>query len=208
MKTKIFSTVNDQSACVEWYKVKAGNSVRVEPCWYQSDGGLCMSMSLIWMKKSIATKGGGIDSAEQLGSPHLTAIVHGAYRKMIVPLTELKHEIDVITRMFIIQSLEPGESMSGSGYFDPAGIVDWVLKEPCHCLFSFGVPLGSFNGARHGIGMRYENQLMQMYDPNEGLFQYSDAESFKEHMEEVCYQNYVHCLGGEWAILKGKSALD
>ena len=184
MKTKIFSTDNDLSACVEWHKVTMGNSVGVEPDWHDIDSGICMGMVLVWMKKSIGTKGEGIHSVDQLGLPHLMAIVHGAYRK-VVPLKELKHEVDIINRMFITQNLTPGDFMKGKGYFDPEGIVDWILKEPCHCLFSFGSPLGSYRG-RHVIGLRYENQTMELFDPNEGLFQYSDEASFKEHMQQVC----------------------
>ncbi|MCW7554064.1 hypothetical protein NX722_15855 [Endozoicomonas gorgoniicola] len=207
MKTKIFSTDNDLSACVIWPTVRTGNSVHVEAEWYEADAGICMGMVLVWMKKSIATKGEGIHNFDQPDLLHLMAIVHGAYRKTVIPLKELKHEIDIITRMFIIQSLTPENPKSGTGYFDPAAIVDWVLEEPGHCLFSFGAPLGSLKG-RHVLGMRYENHIMEMLDPNEGLFQYSDVASFKKHMEEICYQENADCLGGEWAALKEKTATE
>ena len=147
MKTMLFPTDNNLSACVFWQRVQADSSVYVKPYWNDIDSGICMGMVLVWMKKSIATKGKGIHNVEQLGSPHLMAIVHGAYRK-VVPLKELKHEVDIITRMFITQNLTPGDQpMRGKGYFDPEGIVDWVLKEPCHCLFSFGSHLRSYRGS-------------------------------------------------------------
>ena len=206
MKTMLFPTDNNLSACVFWQRTQTDSSVYLKPRWHDIDSGICMGMVLVWMKKSIATKGKGIHNVEQLCSPHLMAIVHGTYRK-VVPLKELKHEIDIVTRMFIIQSLTPENPKSGTGYFDPAGIVDWVLEEPGHCLFSFGAPLGSLKG-RHVLGMRYENHIIEMLDPNEGLFQYSDVASFKEHMEQICYLENTNCLGGEWAALKEKSATD
>ena len=69
------------------------------------------------MKKSISAKGNGIHSADQLGSSHLMAIVHGAYRK-VVPLKELKHEVDIITHMFLTQNLAPGDFMKGRADID------------------------------------------------------------------------------------------
>ena len=204
MKTKIFSIENDHSANVRWYKVTDGNSVSVDADWHDIDYGICMGMVLVWLKKSIATKGKGIQSVDQLGSPHLMAIVHGAYRR-VVASEELKHEVDIITRMFIIHNLTPDKPIKGTGYFDPGAIVDWALKEPGHCLFSFGAAFGSLD-PRHSLGIRYENQIIEMFDPCEGLFQYTDEASFKEHLIEVCYQELSCCLGGEWAALKEISA--
>ena len=101
------------SAYVFWQKVQSNSSIHVQAHWDAIDGGIiCMGMVLVWMKKSISAKGNGIHSADQLGSSHLMAIVHGAYRK-VVPLKELKHEVDIITHMFLTQNLAPGDFMKG-----------------------------------------------------------------------------------------------
>ena len=208
MVTKIFSMSGFHAVNVTWNKKKVGHYISITPVWDKGEAGLCMGATLTWLKKSIATKGGGIRSADELGSPHLMAIVQGAYTQRTIPFTKKDRykidKFDVFPALLSSQSLVPGEAMRGVRFFDPTVIVDLVSRKPCHCLFAFVHPAGE---SGHVIGMQYDGHIMEMFDSNYGLHQYSDIESCKGHMRVLALECYIGCLGGEWIVLEVTSYL-
>ena len=102
----------------------------------------------------------------------------------------------------------------GFALFPPEQVVNWALSRPGYSLLSFGkkqeimgrreanmrsaadgVPyrmegprtflgatsLGAFS---HMLGMRCEGRILQMFDADQGLFEYSDVSSFKRHLKD------------------------
>ncbi|UYM17229.1 hypothetical protein [Endozoicomonas euniceicola] len=95
--------------------------------------------------------------------------------------------------------------ITGNGFFSVESIVNWVLSEPGHYILLFFNERGSDslnNG--HTIGFRYERDVMQMFEPNHGLFEYTDRETFISHLSSLTqkdlYRTIYTKMGGDWYL--------
>ena len=197
MVTKIFTIVNEHSAFIRWRRERVGSDTRIVS--YSDHGGLCAGMTATWLKKSIATGGRGIRNLAELGSLHLMAIVHGAFARKPPPEDDKLNTVDSIIPLLTTQNLAVWESLRGTKQFDTQGIVVWVSFRPCHCVFVF-VDQTYQHG--HVIGMRCEGDMLEIFDPNRGLFQYPDIKSCTGHLQKVILADHPRCLGGDWGVFR------
>ncbi|MCW7555842.1 hypothetical protein NX722_25085 [Endozoicomonas gorgoniicola] len=205
MVEQIFEITNEQSAFVLWRKITIGCNTRMKYHCEKDDRGLCAGITAVWLKKSLASKGRGIKTAVELGSKHLMAIVHGVFARTPPPEGFGLDSVDSIPPLLTSQSLIGWEALRGKTYLNPQGIAIWASLRPCHCLLAFENRTSEFG---HIIGMRCESNTLEMFDPCQGLFQYSDMDSFVKHLQLVISKRYPDCLGGNWGIFRVKSALD
>ncbi|MET4695641.1 hypothetical protein [Endozoicomonas lisbonensis] len=204
---KMFSTRGYKTTAIDvrWNKKRAGRYVSFEPVWDINNAGICTAATLTWLRKSIATEGRGVRSVDELGPPYLMAIIQGAYTRGTIPFVNKdKYKLDKfdgIPALISSQNLTPGESARGAGFFDPTFVINWVSRKPCHCLFAFLHPAGE---SGHMIGLRYDGQIIETFDPNFGLYQYSDTGICKEFMRALVVEYYLYSLGGEWIVYEVK----
>ena len=199
MVTKIFTTTNSHSACVRWYGVWSGGRAYMKPST-RSRGkvGLCAATTVIWLKKSIASNGRGILSAAELGPEHLVAIVQGACAVRSIPgCSKGNAVLPYILSLLQSQNLKACGGVIGSGPIPPEMITQ-LLNRSGYTLLCFSPPVG--NG--HLMAIRYENQTLQMFDANQGLFQYSEESSFIQHMYGLFMREYSGIIGGKWGVFK------
>lgn len=202
MITKIFDMTNRQSPCVRWRKTMVGLNTRMK---YRSKInliGLCGGITAVWIKKSLASEGRGIKTAADLGSQHLMGIVHSAFiRKM--PRPQDYNVIDSVIPLLNSQNLVCWDSYCGRYQLSPSIIASWVSFKPSHCMIAFN---NEISGAGHIIGMRSDTNVLEMFDPDLGLFQYTDLISSISHLERVIFGSYAQCIDN-WGVLRVKSYL-
>ena len=115
-----------------------------------------------------------------------------------MPGSKGKDRLHVVIPLLHSQSLKACGGITGKGLIAPDPIITWLLSESGYSLLSFGPPAG--NG--HMIGMRCEGSILQMFDANQALFQYSEVSSFKQHMQELFSQEYLNHTGGKWGVFR------
>ncbi|WP_354011059.1 hypothetical protein [Endozoicomonas lisbonensis] len=195
---------NKHSAFVHWRQTTTGLNTRMEYHDKTDNVGLCAGITAVWIKKSLASKGRGIKTAVELGSLHLMGIVHGAFKRKM-PRPQDYDIADSITPLLNAQSLMYWDSMCGKYRMNPAAMALWGSLKPSHCLIAFN---HQESGMGHVMGMRFEDNTLEMFDPGQGLFQYSDPLSSAMHLQSVIYGRYSKCIGGEWGVFRVKSTLD
>ena len=166
--------------------------------------GFCSGMVVVWIKKSIASSGRGVRESD-MPSRHFMGIVQSAYAKKT--LFDSKNQDYGFGLIYLLQSqnLITQACVAGNGFFSVEGIVDWVLSEPGHYILLFFNERGIdslYNG--HTIGFRYERDVMQMFEPERGLFEYTDRESFTSHLSSLTqkdlYRSIYPKMGGNWYL--------
>ena len=205
MVEQIFVMTNEQSAFVRWRNTTIGCNTRMKHCCHMHEKGLCAGITAVWLKKSLASKGRGIKRAVELGSKHLMAIVHGAYEMSLLSEGSGLDAVDSMISLLNSQGLTNWESLRGKTYLNPQGVAIWASLRPSHCLLAFEDKASVYG---HIMGTRCVGSSLEMFDPSEGLFQYSDMDSFVQHLRSVILQHYPQCQGGNWGIFRVKSALD
>lgn len=204
MIEKIFDMTNEHSAFVHWHQTTVGLNTRMEYQNKTNNIGLCAGITAVWIKKSLASKGKGIKTAVELGSLHLMGIVHAAFKRKM-PRPQDYDVTDSITPLLNAQNLMYWESCCGKYQLSPSVIAVWVSLKPSHCLIAFN---NSKSGMGHVMGMRFEGNTLEMFDPGQGLFQYSDLVSSASHLERVIFRRHSKCIGGDWGVFRVKSILD
>ncbi|MCW7551451.1 C58 family peptidase [Endozoicomonas gorgoniicola] len=202
MVYSVFTIANIHSVFATWRKEKLKQPARIIAYYLDSHAGLCAAMTVTWLRKSIDSGEKGICRATELGSQHLMAIVQAAYARRTIPNSGGKGRLDVIIPLLHSQNLIPAEGIRGTGFFSPEQIVNWALTKAGYSLFSFCQP----DNYSHMVGMRCEGKILQMFDPDEGLFQFSDVSSFEQYMREFLVSAQWN-VGREWGILSVKSDL-
>ena len=199
MVTKIFTTTNTHSAHVRWYGVWSGGRAYIKPSVRLGRKvGLCAATTVIWLKKSIASNDRGILSAAELGPEHLMAIVQGACVVRSIPgCSKGNAVLPYILSLLQSQNLKTCGGVLGSGPIPPEMITQ-LLNRSGYTLLCFSPSVG--NG--HLVAIRYENQILQMFDANQGLFQYSEKSSFIQHMYGLFMGEYSDMIGGKWGVFK------
>ena len=200
MVYSVFTIANIHSVFATWRKKTINQRTRMIAYSLESHVGLCAAMTVTWLRKSIDSGEKGIYSANELGCQHLMAIVQAAYARRTIPNSEGKGRLDVIIPLLHSQNLKPAGGIRATGYFPPEQIVNWALSKAGYSLFSFCQP----DNFSHMIGMRCEGKILQLFDPDEGLFQFSDVSSFKQYMREYLVKAQWN-IGREWGTLSVKS---
>ena len=200
MVTTVFTIAHDYSIFTRWRKVTIDDKICVVPK-SSPGGGVCSGMTVTWLKKSLSTNGRGIKSFDELGSPHLMAIVQGAFAETFRAGKTRLDVIDSVVTLLTTQNLTTWEYLCGTHQFDTKGIVIWASLRPCHCIFAF-VDRSAKNG--HTIGIRCEEGILEVFDSNKGLFQYPDPYSCSSYLETALQNYYPKCLGGNWGIFRVK----
>ena len=203
MFTKVFSTATLQthSSFSRWQKKTSGCDTRMEAVYSEEYTGICGGIALAWLKKSISSNN-GVHSSDELGSPHLMAIVSGASNKKSIPghqgaVTLLQHDVALLAS----QGLSPGESLYGRTNFDPVATSLWIAKHEGHCIVTV-----SNTKIFHVMGGRSQNGVYDFFDPSHGLFRSSNMNDFVMGTLEHLYTYYYSkgCASGKWLILQVK----
>ncbi|MCW7555840.1 hypothetical protein NX722_25075 [Endozoicomonas gorgoniicola] len=195
---------NNNSAFVHWRQTSLGSNTCME---YRNKAdiiGYCAGITAVWINKSLASEGRGIKTADELGSQHLMGIIHSAFsRKM--PRPQDYDIIDSITPLINFQNLVCWDFYRGKYHLNPGIIASWASFKPSHCIIAFN---NEISGAGHIMGMRSEGNVLEMFEPDLGLFQYTDLKSLISHLHEVIFGFYSKCLGDNWGVLRVKSIFD
>ncbi|MCW7552078.1 hypothetical protein NX722_05350 [Endozoicomonas gorgoniicola] len=204
---EIIFTFNPQASVYSrWRKrVVAGRTI-MEASYNKKTAGLCLGAAITWLKKSIASGGTGVLSADELGSVHEMAIIQSACD--ILPIPEGAVRSDTITPILQHMHLDSRESMRGFGCFNVQSIYEWVSREPCHCLFVFDKIQDSGSLSGHAIGLRYDGRVTQIFDTHYGLTQQANKDQFMLGLYITAIFNHAQCVGEEWAVFKVCSADD
>ncbi|MET4693044.1 hypothetical protein [Endozoicomonas lisbonensis] len=205
MRYKVFSMNNLHSTSATWRQVTTEEGTRTVAISLESRAGLCAAMTVTWIKKSIASQGVGVLSDIEMGSHHWMAIVQAAYEKGSMPNTQGLSRVDKIFPLLVSQNLKPCECSRGTGFFPPEQVVNWAISKSGHSLYAFEKS-GPGGHMSHMIGMRCEGRILQMFNPSEGLYQYSDVSSFKQHMRSYLVRDGSKFCG-EWGLISVSSYL-
>ncbi|UYM17523.1 hypothetical protein [Endozoicomonas euniceicola] len=193
---------NIHSTSVTWRRTKIGENTRMIAISKLSNVGICTGMVLTWLKKSIASRGRGILRETELGSQHWMAIIQGAYGKRTIPGSNVLSPVELVISLLFSQNLKPCDWLKGAGFYPPEQLVSWALSKPGYSLFCFSFPCAD----GHMIGMRCEGRVLQMFNPTEGLYQYSNVSSFKQHMRQFLIKEDPKRFK-EWDIFSVVSSL-
>ena len=202
----IFTFVPRASIHSRWCKRVVGGRTIIEASYHKTWGAISLGAVITWLKKSIASGGAGVLSANELGSVHEMAIIQSASR--IIPIPPGGGRSDTIPPILHHMHLDFRESMRGFGCFSVQSIYEWVSREPCHCLFVFYKKKPSGNYSGHTIGLRYDGRVTQIFDTYYGLTQHTNKENFMLELYVRAISNHVKRIGEEWAIFKICSAVD
>ncbi|MCW7555841.1 hypothetical protein NX722_25080 [Endozoicomonas gorgoniicola] len=204
MITKIFDMANRQSPLVYWLEQTIDLNTRMAYRNKMNIIGLCGGITAVWIKKSLASEGRGIKTAAELGSQHLMGIVHSAFlRKM--PRPQDYDVIDSVIPLLDSQNLVYWDFYCGKCQLIPGIIASWVSFKPSHCMIAFN---NEISGAGHIMGMRSDSNVLEMFEPDLGLFQYSDLMSASKHLQRVIEGSHAQCMGRNWGMLRVKSIFD
>ena len=202
MIDKVFTMKNVHSTSVTWRRKTTGENTRMIAVFNVRNIGLCAGIAIAWLKKSIASGGRGILRDTELGSQHWMAIVQGAYHKGTIPGSKGLGPMELVIPLLFSQNLKPCDWLRGAGFYPPEQLVFWALSKPGYSLFCF---LRTDNYG-HVIGMRCEGRVLQMFNPSEGLYQYSNVSSFKQHMRHFLIKEDLKRFR-EWSIFSVVSSL-
>ncbi|MCW7556081.1 hypothetical protein NX722_26320 [Endozoicomonas gorgoniicola] len=197
---RIFSMDNVYSTEARWKQSTSSDGDQQVTASF-SRVGCCSSMVAVWIKKSIATDGRGLSSATELGTVHLMGVVQSAYVNKTLFNSKKQDYGSGLIYLLQSQNLITQERMIGHGHFNPEIVVNWVLSKPGHYILLFFNEKGShsvYNG--HAIGFRHEGNHMEMFEPNRGLFSYSDQSIFLLQLELRVARVLHKLMGGPWYL--------
>ena len=133
--------------------------------------GVCLSMVIDWIQKSIETAGGVTDKS-QLKSGLSLALMQTAYMR------------DVFDEDGLVNTQGLNVNTS-SEIRRKTGLKGLVQKDP---LIQIGTACAGMNGYAlinifgggygHGLGFKQKTGTVQFYDPNEGVLQFASAKDF------------------------------
>ncbi|WP_354007478.1 hypothetical protein [Endozoicomonas lisbonensis] len=192
---KIFSTANNYSVNAHW------NKKNLSPVYNNS--GICSGMVVTWLKKSITSEGRGVQSAAEFDFESISIIQASYAWKHTFPSKALSYSAGI---PFLLQSQNLISLDSTSGEMNKSSsagyISNWVLEKTGHFILLYFNGMGDdslYNG--HAIGFRFENGILELFNPNEGLYRYFGVSPFELDINVLFWEQYGN-FEGKWYLHK------
>ena len=216
----LFETHNDIAVGVKWRRKKTGSEIH-----WESHGGLigiCVPLVAKWLQKSIPLGYRGVRRAcelrfgardfqfvNELQASTLMGITQSAFSVQISAFDAVpQRPFCNIVAVFNVYGLFVKDYAAEGAYFlNLTAIFDKI----CSSYGYFALAMINFNPDDldgHVIGFRHDYQIFQMFDPNLGLFEYTDEESFRKHVQlnflsNEDYYCYIRCSKhNQWMLLE------
>ena len=194
MFRKVFTITNNYSVNTCWKKQNLRPS-------FEERVGICSGMVVFWIKRSIASKGEGVQNADEFNTASISVIQASYVWKHLFPSKSLGYGAGI---PFLLQSqnLISVDNTAGEMVNTVPCIPEWMLTKTGHFILVFFKRAGDdsvYDG--HSIGFRYEVGALEMLEPNNGLFRYSDIPNFELHMSIYLERKYKH-YDGKWYLHK------
>ncbi|MCW7553374.1 C58 family peptidase [Endozoicomonas gorgoniicola] len=191
MVTEVFSTVNPYTLNVRW---KKGTTIPVPT----TRVGLCVGMTIIWIKKSMAN--GALNSFDELGSVSLMGVISSAYNNLIVP--RVRKQLNFLQEMsdFLLgNGLSVEYCRYGLSQFDPfMNACDISLREGFHLIYL----MGNLENMGHVMGTRVQGNELDFFDSTLALYRFNDSAEFMHKVSAHIYLNYQPVLNCNWYIAR------
>ncbi|UYM14657.1 hypothetical protein [Endozoicomonas euniceicola] len=214
----VFKTNSYITVGVKWRRKKTGS----ETHWESHGGhrGICVPMLAKWLQKSIPLGYRGIRFASELRlgardfhfvselqASSLMGITHSAFsvQKSAFGLVPERPFHNVVAVFNVYDLFVKDYAAEGAYFFNLTAMFDKVC-------FNYGyfalimINLNPCNSVGHTIGFRHDYQIFQMFDPNLGLIEYSDEESFRKNVQfnfltNEVYYRYIRCSKHNYWVL-------
>ncbi|UYM14563.1 hypothetical protein [Endozoicomonas euniceicola] len=196
MYKKVLNTTSySYSVNTLWNKKNLCPAVKFEKA------GICSGLVVAWIKKSLASKGKGVLSADELDTMS-ASIIQATYNwKHLFPSKSMGYGAGI---PFLLQSqnLISVDDAVGEMACAIPWIYEWISINTGHFILVFFNKAGDdsvWNG--HTAGFRYEDKAFEIFEPNTGLFNYSDIPTFTTFVTRYLEEMYEY-YDGKWYLHK------
>jgi hypothetical protein len=149
--------------------------------------GVCISMVVDWIQKSIETPGGVTDKS-QLKSGLSLALMQTAYMRDVYDDDQLidTHGLSVNT------STDLARKTGIKGFFQKDPLIR--IGTACAGLNGYALINIYGGGAGHALGFKQKNGVVQCFDPNEGILQFPSSRDFAKWFPSYVKGEYANLL--------------
>ncbi|UYM14561.1 hypothetical protein [Endozoicomonas euniceicola] len=177
------------------------NKKNLCPSLDKEKAGICSGMVVAWIKKSLASKGKGVLSADEFDTMSASIIQASYAWKHLFPSKSLGYGAGI---PFLLQSqnLISVDNTAGGMVNAAPFIPEWMSTKTGHFILVFFNSAGDnalYNG--HSAGFRCDDKVFEVFEPAHGLYTCFNLPSFTWFVGSYLKERYKK-YDGKWYLHK------